>query len=424
MPKIDRSIAPLVQDIQNLNLQEPKIYKLDNEVPVYAFHSDIQPVLKVHVLLNAGKWYQSKPLVAYFCSRMLKEGSKNKSAEIFNEELDFYGAGFKSSSAQDVAGLTISMMAKHAGKILPLIEELLLEPGFREEDLDLLLSNERQSFLVDCDKCDFVADRKISELLYGKSHPYGKSYGLEDYNAINIEDIKEHYAKYYSWGNAQIIVAGDINEESIALLNQTFGKFEPQKNLEEPTHFLQKYKATKERFSLKDAQQAALRISCPSLDRNHPDYFKLSFVNTLFGAHFGSRLMTNIREDKGYTYGIYSYLSNYKHGNTWEISTEVGVEVADDALREIYIEMERLSKEPVTAEEILLVRNYLAGRLLSGLDGVFKQAAYYKTLLIFGLNYGYIYALINTIQTITPEEVMEIANKYLQKENMTELVVE
>lgn len=424
LQQTDRSIAPLIQDIQKLDLIEPKIYKLDNGIPVYAFQSDIQPVLKINVLLDAGKWYQKKPLVAFLTSRMLREGSKNKNAAEFSEALDFYGATFKSNSGMDVAGLSISMLSKHADKILPLIEELILEPGFREEDLNLLISNEKQGFMVDRNKNDFVADRHFNKLIFGQKHPYGRIYDIEDYTAVQIGDIREHYNKFYNWSDAKILIAGAVTEESIAQLNKTFGQFDKKESntISKPEAKL--FQPEKVRFSIKEAQQAAIRIGTRSIDRKHPDYLKFSFVNTLFGAHFSSRLMNNIREDKGYTYGIYSYSNNYLNGNAWEISTEVGKDVTDAALKEIYSEMERLSSEAASAEEMMLVKNYLSGRLLSALDGAFKQAAYYKALLIFDLNYGYIYNLIDTIQSMTTDDVMEIASKYMQIENMTELVVE
>ena len=279
MQKIDRSIAPLVQDIENLNLIEPKIYKLDNGISVFAFYSDIQPVMKIHVLLEAGKWYQSKSLIAYFTSKMMREGSKAKSAEEFSEALDFFGAGFKTTSGQDVAGMTISFMNKHAGSVLPLIKELITEPGFREEDFEVLLNNERQAFLVDRNKNDFVADRHFNKLIFGEKHPYGRVYELEDYDNISLKDIRQHYQKNYDWGNAHILVAGDVDEKSIALLNETFGQIQPKSSKDEPTHFLANYEVQKERFSIKDAQQAALRVGMRSIDRNHPDYFKFSFVN-------------------------------------------------------------------------------------------------------------------------------------------------
>lgn len=424
LKQTDRSIAPLIQDIQGLDLIEPKIYKLDNGVKVYAFHSDLQPVLKISVLLNAGKWYQSKPLVAFFTSRMLREGTKEKEAAEFSEALDFYGASFKTSSGMDVAGLNINLLSKHCDKILPLVGELINEPGFRSEDLDILRENEKQGFIVDSQKNDYVADRNFNKLIFGENHPYGKLFNLEDYDNVSIEDIRSHYNKHYNWSNSNILIAGAINDDVIAQLNKTFGQ---RKNIvtgSNVEYSLSEYQVVKSRFSIKEAQQASIRIGMRGIDKNHPDFMKFSFVNTLFGAHFSSRLMKNIREDKGYTYGIYSYSSNYKNGNSWEINTEVGKDVTDDALSEIYAEMERLSNEPVGKDEMLLVKNYLSGRLLSALDGAFKQAAYYKTLLIFDLNYGYIYNLIDTIQSITPKEVMQIAEKYLQKENMTELVVE
>lgn len=423
MLKIDRSIAPAIQQIEKTRLQEPQIHKLENDVPVYVFQSKIQPVVKLHILVDAGKFYQRKPLLAFLTSKMLREGSANKDAEVFAEALDFYGANIKTHSGMDVAGISLSFLKKHSSKILPLLSELIEKPGFREDDLQILKTNEKQRFLVDQTKNDFIADRHFNALVFGEKHPYGIQFKAEDFEQIEIEDIQYHYNEFYRWGSSKIIVAGDVDQTVLDEINAVFGQFEvEEKPLSKPK--IEAFQNQKLRYSIKDAQQAALRIGCRSLDKKHPDYMALSFVNTLLGAHFSSRLMSNIREDKGYTYGIYSMINNYRELSSWEISTEVGVQVADAAIDEVYKEMSRLIEEPVPEKEMYLVKNYLQGRLLSGLDGAFKQAAYYKMLLTFGLNYGYIYKLIDTIQSIQPEDVMQIAQKYLRPQDMTELVVE
>jgi zinc protease len=169
--------------------------------------------------------------------------------------------------------------------------------------------------------------------------------------------------------------------------------------------------------------QGAIRLARPFPDRKNPDFQKFLVLNTLFGGFFGSRLMSNIREDKGYTYGIYSYLQNHLEEAAWVISTEAGRTVCEDAIKEIYHEMQVLKEEKVDEEELQLVKNYMIGSTLGDLDGPFHIIARWKNIILNGFDEGYFYRGINTIKTITPEELMQLANKYFVAEEMYELVV-
>jgi zinc protease len=146
-------------------------------------------------------------------------------------------------------------------------------------------------------------------------------------------------------------------------------------------------------------------------------------LNTLLGGFFGSRLMSNIREDKGYTYGIHSYLMNHMHESGWLISTEAGKDVCEATIAEVYKEMQILRDEPVDEEELLLVRNYMMGGLLGDLDGPFQIIGRWKNIILNNLTEQYFYDSINTIKSITTEELMALANKYLRPEEFYELVV-
>ncbi|MCY7291959.1 MAG: insulinase family protein, partial [Ferruginibacter sp.] len=169
--------------------------------------------------------------------------------------------------------------------------------------------------------------------------------------------------------------------------------------------------------------QGAIRIARPFLNRHHPDFMKVSVLNTVFGGFFGSRLMSNIREDKGYTYGIHSYVQNHIHNSAWMISTEAGKDVCEATIEEIYKEMKLLREDLVDEEELMLVRNYLIGTILGDLDGPFQIMGRWKNLILNNLDGDYFYRSIETIKTISAEDLRDLAKKYLNPEDFYELVV-
>jgi predicted Zn-dependent peptidase len=169
--------------------------------------------------------------------------------------------------------------------------------------------------------------------------------------------------------------------------------------------------------------QGAIRIARPFPNRHDPDFMKSQVLNNVFGGFFGSRLMSNIREDKGYTYGIHSYFQNHVAHSAWMVSTEAGRDVCEATINEVYKEMKILREEPVDEEELLLVRNYMIGSILGDLDGPFQIINRWKNYVLNGLDESYFYSSINTIKTITAEQVQELAQKYLIPEEFYELVV-
>jgi predicted Zn-dependent peptidase len=146
-------------------------------------------------------------------------------------------------------------------------------------------------------------------------------------------------------------------------------------------------------------------------------------LNNIYGGFFGSRLMGNIREDKGYTYGIYSYLMNHIHDGGWIITTEAGRDVSVATVNEVYSEMKELREELIDEEELRMSRNFMIGSLLGELDGPFQVLGRWKNLILNNLDEKYFYNAINTIKTITAEELRHLAKKYLVPDEFYELVV-
>jgi predicted Zn-dependent peptidase len=169
--------------------------------------------------------------------------------------------------------------------------------------------------------------------------------------------------------------------------------------------------------------QGSIRIGRDFPNRHHPDFLKAMVLNNIFGGYFGSRLMANIREDKGYTYGIHSFMQDHIQQSAWLVSTEAGKDVCEAAIEEVYKEMKRLRNEPVGDEEMKLVRNYMMGSILGDLDGPFQIISRWKNYILNGLDEKYFYNAINTIRTVSPEELQQLAKKYLNPEAFYELVV-
>ena len=236
---------------------------------------------------------------------------------------------------------------------------------------------------------------------------------------------KTFHRSHYVSNHCTIIVAGNANVDVIQLLNKVLGKADWMKGngASIATVNFQPSSQKINYIEKEGAIQSAIRIGKPMFSKTHADYPAMQVLNTLLGGYFGSRLMKNIREDKGFTYGIGSAVVSMMQGGYFFISSEVGADVCSKAIDEIYKEIEILKTEPVPADELQMVKNYMLGSFLKSIDGAFNLADRWKGIMFYNLGYDYYDRFINTVKTISSEELMKLANKYFQKESLYELVV-
>jgi predicted Zn-dependent peptidase len=291
--------------------------------------------------------------------------------------------------------------------------------------LAIYKKNQKQRLEVSLKKCDFVANRLIDEYVYGFHHPYGKYTSTLDYEALEKEELVKFYQQFYTNGKCMIFVAGKLPTDIQEQLNNNFGKLPFNTTTTSSIEYNVAPAIDKKQFILNDLNgvQGAIRLARPFPNRHDPDFIKVQILNNIFGGFFGSRLMSNIREDKGYTYGIHSYIQNHIHDTCWMISTEAGRDVCEATIAETYKEMAILQNEIVEEEELNLVRNFMMGSLLGDLDGPFQIIARWKNYVLNNLNEQYFYNSIQTIKTISAEELQALAKKYLNKEDFYELTV-
>ncbi|MDB5232644.1 MAG: zinc protease [Chitinophagaceae bacterium] len=424
---LNRTTAPPIADAVDfkLELKPPSLFTLDNGVPVYTFNAGPQEVLQLEFVFYAGNWYEEQNVLAASTNFLLKNGTSKKSAYEINEDLEFYGAYFNRHCYNETATITLHCLNKYLADLMPLITEVITDAAFPEEEIATYKQNQKQRLQVNLQKCDFIANRLIDEHLFGFHHPYGRYSKMEDYDAIEREQLRKFYERFYTHGKCIIFAAGKLPADFDQLLNMHFGKLPFDQNSVQEVKYNIKPAEEKKYNIVNDSNgvQGAIRIGRPFFNRKHPDFPKAQVLNNIFGGYFGSRLMSNIREDKGYTYGIHSYIQNHLQLSAWMISTEAGRDVCEATIKEVYHEMQRLREEPVTEEELHLVKNYMIGTILGDLDGPFQVIARWKNYILNGLDSEYFYNSMNVIRNITAPEIQELAQQYLNPESFYELVV-
>jgi len=424
---INRKKTPTILDAVDFNLQLKPCnhFTLDNAVPVYAIDAGAEEVLMLEFVFYAGNWQEEKNIVAATTNFMLKNGTKNKTAFAINDHFEFYGAYLTRSCYNETATLTLHTLAKHLPVLLPVIAEILTESVFPENELAIYKQNQKQKLEVNLKKCDFVANRLIDEYIFGFHHPYGKYTSIADYDQLQKEELDQFYNTYYRQGKCILFVAGKLPADIQEQLNHFFGVLPFNTASIAEKNYSLNPAAEKKYAILNDEKgvQGAIRLARPFPNRHHPDFAKVQVLNNIFGGFFGSRLMSNIREDKGYTYGIHSYIQNHIHETAWMVSTEAGRDVCAATIAETYKEMENLRTGIIEEDELHLVRNYMIGSLLGDLDGPFQIIARWKSYILNGLSEDYFYKSIETFKTVSAEELQELAKKYLNPEEFYELLV-
>jgi zinc protease len=418
LPMLNRSVAPPIYPVQHLHLPKPVLLHLSNGIPLWVLDFPDQQVLRIDVVYRAGRPEETKKLAARATSRLLRDGSKHHSGGEIAEIFDYYGGTFSAPSGLDLSSFALSCLQKHSTSLIPLFAEVLQEPLFPEAELETFKRTNIQALQVELEKVEVLAYRHITEQIFGSAHPYGYNSVVEDYQALERSDLVRHYETWHTPSNCRIIACGRVQEETIRLLDVHFGQNTSKGAVPKwdapPPPDLQPQKL---HIPRPKSLQSAIKTGRRAFSRRHPDAEGLFVLNTILGGYFGSRLMTNIREKKGYTYNIYSTLDMMLHDGCFYIATEVSPEKTTAALRAIFAEMKKLREQPVPEEELTMVKNYLLGMLLNGLDGPLNTSDLVRSYIIEEIPWESFDSMVHTIRTISSEKLQALAQEYLRQED-------
>jgi zinc protease len=413
---------PQVLPVKPGNIRNPAKVRLNNGTPVYIIESGTEDVMRIDFTFDAGEAQEYLPLLASTTNMMLTEGSRKYSSRELNKILDFHGAFYNLYTEKDRAGLIIFFITRHIEKILELTGEIIFRPLFPGAELKALMKKRLRWYLVNREKVNNLAMEHFFKSIFGNHHPYGRQIVPEDFDNMNPPLLKDFHAANYTPEKLAIIISGKIHGRTLDLLNRHFGEnFASDVYIEESHNVLKASENRRIYIKKPGAVQTSVRIGCPTINKCHPDYPGLKILNVILGGYFKSRLMKNIREDKGLTYGIHSMVSSLILSGFNIISTEVSKKSTQKAIDEIYSEIKRLQSKPVEKEELTTVRNYMLGEMVRMFDGPFALAESFRSAWEFGLDTSYYDTLIKKIRTITPDEITTLAGTYYNIEKLHEI---
>ena len=406
---LDRKTAPAFKSPEVFKLPSCRKEKLSNGIPYFEFLSSPQPALKIEFVFKAGQLFEEKQSVAFFTSKLLTSGTTTLTANEIEEKIATFGAFVELNYAQDTAGLTLYCLAKHLDTLLPFIIDLFNNAAYPEEEIENFRNIQQQNLKVNLEKTSYLASVAFKESFFG-NHPYSRSLTFDSLNAVTREDVISYFSKSFNWSNAAVFVSGGGASSFYSVFDKYLNS---QLVTDNDTSYddVQGYGTGRKNVS-KDSLQSSIRVGLPVVKLDHSSYYKVSFLNEVFGGYFGSRLMKNIREDKGYTYGIHSSVVNFLAASYLVVGTDVKADVKEKAIEEILKEMRVLKEEKVPADEIEVVKNFMVGNYLNSINSAFSVMDKHKTIYFQNLPDGFFENYYSSIKTVTAEELVMTAQEF------------
>ena len=392
---------------------QPEVYTLANGRPMYYFHSKATDLVKLDFLFEAGSAYQRHALCAKAANKVFPLASKGRSTAEVAEFLDYRGIIVEKSIDTYQSGLTVYMLRKYAEESLPLFRALMTEPAFGEEDFEVWREGCRQENKAAEQKTSAMARRHFYRALFGEKHPLGRFASVADAEALTRAEVLDFHRRMYGLGDMTIVAAGGVDDGLLSAIDECFGH-EPagavgRHDVAQPVFVPQRMRVE---HRMEGAAQTTLRIGrvLPLLWDDYK-YAQGMLLTMVLGGYFGSRLMSNLREDKGFTYGIYARTQVYRGCIVFYITTDVATACADEAESEIIKEVETLRHEAIPEAELDLVRNTLAGDFVRSVDGIFERSARYCDMLGTDVTEVLTSNLDEAIKKTTATQLMELAQQ-------------
>lgn len=413
---LNRTRQPDIKDGEKIKFVQPQAIVIGQHTSIFYFDQVKDETVRIELNFNAGQIHGEKNM-ASFASALLLSGTDTKSSNRIHEELDLLGAYIDHEISMESAFLHLFCLRQNVYAALDILFDALENAVFPEHEIQDMLQEKRQRYLVSIEKVNFLARKEFQKQLFSDAGNYSRQLELSDFNEVSQADLLKFHREFYLKNLRKVVVVGDLGYEIIPFLNERLAAWSQSKLVD----FTKSFGNQPGTFHVekKGALQTAIRLGLPMFNKQHPDYFDFIIMQTVLGDYFGSRLMSNIREDKGFTYGIGCALVELKQTGYFVIATEVARDFTEPTIREIKYEIERLQQELVPADELDLVKNYLLGQLLKSADGpnammdLFLGVEQHKLTLAFYNQY------IEKIKSITADEIRNIAVKCLNWDKFT-----
>lgn len=410
---MDRSKAPQVNILSEIDIPSISHFKLDSGIDVYYVESTESEAFKIEAVHQSGFIQMPSASASSLLSKMLLEGTKDFPGKLFLEEIDALGSFIESTPGFDSATISLFGLSRYFKRNVALLASALYRAEMKESRLDFLKKKEINRVKLNLEKGSYLTSTQLRKNLFD-SHPYGYTSSIDDINNQGIKTLKT-FSQTRSM-SFSLFLSGKLPSDFKQILNSLFpvkGNYEQKPSeLKWPDESVRTIDRN-EKFI-----QSSIRLGARLFNRKHEDYSGFMLLNEILGGFFGSRLMKNIREDKGYTYGIGSSLYALNEIGYFTIGTEVNHEAEEDTLIQIEHEINRLKEEPVSTEELLVVKNYFLGTFANSWSAPFATIDKFKGLHAQGLDLSFYATHLAKIKNIDQDDLLRLANNYLHFDKM------
>jgi len=418
---LDRSAPPKFQTITDFSFKHAVTQSLDNGVPMHIIDAGTQPVIRLEIVFAYGKWDENKNQASLLTAKMLLEGTHQKSSVEISEIIDGFGAFIEVIPGVDYTTVSLYCIHEFLKPLLELLSEILNYPSFPGEELSKVKNIQSQALKINLEKNSYLASDYFRQRLFGSNHPYGRTLSQKSINDITSDDILSFY-QGSNKAQRELIISGQITTKVIDQIKYTFGKQAYSPEVISKTHEVETSNIPQVE-DRKDSLQSSLRIGKLMVKKDNIEFYNILIANTLLGGFFGSRLMKNIREEKGLTYGIHSSIPVLLNSGYFVIGADVMKQNKDLAIQEIYSELKLLRTKLPTGSEMEILRNYLLGTFQSEINTPFSLADKFKGVHLYGMDYDFYDNLFTTIQNCKPSDITSTAEKYFHEDSMLSVVV-
>jgi zinc protease len=428
-PGPDRSRPPPLGPVPELELPAQRHFALANGLKVRLVERHRLPIVALHLVVDAGAIHDPAKLpgVASFAAAMLTEGgTRTRSSTRISDEVGFLGASLTSGASQDAAFVSGSSLSKHLPKLLEIFADVTMNPAYPRKDFLRVQDQRKVTLLQQRDQPQTVATKAFTGVFWGEGSPYGHYIlGTEgSVQATRPADLARHHDRFWRPENAELVVVGDTTEEALRpVLERTLGTW--RKGAASPVPARVQVAAPHRTLLIEkaDAPQSALLLGMPGLERASPDYVPATVLFQVLGGGTSSRLFRNLREEKGYTYGLGAGADARRLAGVSVVRGNVKADVTGPALKEILGELERLRKEPVPDAELTDAKDALVRSLPADFATIGGVAGRVAELVVYGLPDDYWNGYADAVRKVGPEDVRRVAERILDPARATLVIV-
>ena len=392
----------------------PQEHTLPNGNTLYLFPNQSLGLVKLDITVEAGSARQTLKSLAHAANQLFGEATDSLTAQQMAEFIDFHGIIVERMTDVCTANISFYFLRRFAGLVLPVIRQMFDSPVVTPQLFEAYINNRRAQLRTSFQKTSYLARNRYYELLYGTNHPLGTYATPDDLDLLTPKDIADFIHRHYSLATSHIVLSGAIDPELLDLAEQHLAPLADSSvataAVTLPKPCPEAYTDAVSHITVPNAVQSTIRVGrILPLEWHSIDYTRFMVLNTVLGGYFGSRLMSNLREDKGYTYGIYSTTQIFRGSIVFYITADVAASATQDALKEINREIDLLRQEPVAQDELDRVRNYMMGDFIRSIDGIFEVSDRYRQMVATEVDERLSTNLLDTLQTVTPEQLHALA---------------